>query len=158
MTSEPLHEATSALPAARRRRRNPLPYIAALLALAAVVGVLLWGSLQKSLEFFVTPSEYQAQQSTLAGRSLRLGGLVKAEKYDPATLQLHFTITDGNASYPVSYRGAVPDLFKENQGVVVRGHFENGTFLGQELLVKHSEEYHPPKTPGDVKKLLEDTK
>ena len=146
------------LPTARRRRRNPLPYLLALVALAAVVGALLYGSLQKSLEFFVTPSEYQAQQGTLAGRSLRLGGLVKGERYDPASLQLRFTITDGSASYPVMYKGAVPDLFKENQGVVVRGHFEGGTFLGQELLVKHSEEYHPPQTPGDVKRLLEDTK
>ncbi|ADV66802.1 cytochrome c maturation protein CcmE [Deinococcus maricopensis] len=155
MTQPPLPG--TPLPRARRRKRQPLPYALAFAGLIGVGAFLAYGSLNKSLEFFVTPVEYQQQQATLQNRTLRLGGLVKAAQYDRDTLNLSFTITDGTASYPVRYVGAVPDLFKENQGVVVRGHFQQGVFVGQELLVKHSEEYRTPKNQADVRRLLEET-
>ncbi|WP_291426290.1 cytochrome c maturation protein CcmE, partial [Deinococcus sp.] len=56
------------------------------------------------------------------------------------------------------YHGAVSDLFKENQGVVVRGHFQGETFYANDLVVKHSEEYQVPKTQDDLKKMLQDSK
>ena len=155
MTQPPLPG--TSLPSARRRKRSPLPYALAIAGLVGVGGFLAYGSLNKSLEFFVTPVEYQQQRATLQDRTLRLGGLVKDAKYDRDTLNLNFTLTDGTASYPVRYRGAVPDLFKQNQGVVVRGRFERGVFVGQELLVKHSEEYDTPKNQADVRRLLEGT-
>ncbi len=147
------------LPQARRRKRRPLPAIVGGALLVAILGVILFGNLSKSLEYFVTPTEYHAGQAQYVGKTIRLGGLVKNAHYDRQTLDLTFTVTDYGASYPVKYRGAVSDLFKENQGVVVRGAFNAaGTFQANELLVKHSEEYRVPKSQADIKSMLKDTK
>ena len=103
----------------------------------------------------MTPSEYQQQQSSYAGRTLRMGGLVKNVRYDRQSLKLSFDLTDGGATYPVSYQGAVSDLFKVNQGAVVRGTFDSqGVFEANELIVKHSEEYRVPKTQAELKDML----
>lgn len=139
---------------ARRRRRSPLPVILGVVALVALVAVIAFGNLGKSLEYFVTPTEYLQQRAELEGRPLRIGGLVKAVSYNPQTLDLNFQVTDGGATFPVQYRGAVSDLFKENQGVVVRGEFQGNTFHASELVVKHSEEYHVPQSQADLKNLL----
>lgn len=142
------------LPPARRRRRSPLPVVLGVLALAGLTAFIAFGNLNRSLEYFVTPTEYQQQQAELQDRPIRIGGLVRAVKYDPQSLDLNFTVTDGGASFPVQYTGAVSDLFKENQGVVVRGQFQGGTFQASELIVKHSEEYNVPKTQSELKDLL----
>lgn len=142
------------LPRARQRRRSPLPVILGVVALMTLVAVIAFGNLGKSLEYFVTPTEYMQQRAELEGRPLRIGGLVKAVRYNPQTLDLNFQVTDGGATFPVQYRGAVSDLFKENQGVVVRGEFQGSTFHASELVVKHSEEYRVPQSQADLKNLL----
>ena len=142
------------LPQAKRRKRSPVPVIAGGGLLAALLGVIVFGNLSKSLEYFVTPTEYKAQPAQYAERTIRLGGLVRNAKFDRGRLNLTFTVTDFGASYPVSYQGAVSDLFKENQGVVVRGQFHEGTFKASELIVKHSEEYNVPKSQSELKDLL----
>ena len=143
------------LPRARRRRRNPLPTVLGILALVGLAAYIGFSNLGKSLEYFVTPTEYLQQRPQLEGRPLRIGGLVRAVKYDPQTLDLKFNVTDGGATFPVQYRGAVSDLFKENQGVVVRGQFQGETFHASELVVKHSEEYNVPQTQAELKNLLQ---
>lgn len=151
----------STLPPARRRARGKAGYLVALLVLVGVVGAMLYGNLSKSLVYFVTPTEYASARAQYEGKTLRLGGLAQHETYDHQTQLLRFTITDGSASYPVRYEGAVPSLFKQGQGVVVEGQFQNGTFQARQLLVKHSEEYRAPganASPADLKKLLQDTK
>ncbi|WP_221090591.1 cytochrome c maturation protein CcmE [Deinococcus aquaedulcis] len=144
----------SPLPRARVRRRNPWPPVLGVAALAALVGAIAFGNLNQSLEYFVTPTEYQQQRAELQGRPIRIGGLVRNAKYDPQTLNLRFVVSDGGASFPVQYTGAVSDLFKENQGVVVRGQFQGETFHASELVVKHSEEYNVPKTQAELKDML----
>ncbi|WP_034383999.1 cytochrome c maturation protein CcmE [Deinococcus sp. YIM 77859] len=146
--------APSPLPRARRHRRSPLPAALGVLALVALTAFIAFGNLGRSLEYFVTPTEYLQQRAEFEGRPLRIGGLVKAVRYDPQTLELKFNVTDGGATFPVEYRGAVSDLFKENQGVVVRGEFQGNTFHATELVVKHSEEYHVPQTQAELKDLL----
>ncbi|MEF2278002.1 cytochrome c maturation protein CcmE [Deinococcus sp. YIM 134068] len=146
--------APSPLPQARRRKRSPLPTVLGVLALVGLTGFIAFGNLGRSLEYFVTPTEYVQQRAELEGRPLRMGGLVRAVRYDPQTLDLRFDVTDGGASFPVQYTGAVSDLFKENQGVVVRGEFQGNTFHASELVVKHSEEYNVPQTQAELKDLL----
>lgn len=143
---------------ARRRKRNPLPYAVALAVLVGGGGYMLFSSLGNNLVYFLTPMEYQAKASQFDNRTLRLGGLVQDAKYDAKSQELRFTITDGSASYPVYYEGAVTALFKNNNGVVVEGKMVNGTFEASNLLVKHSEEYSAPKSQADIKRLLQDTK
>ena len=154
-TSQP----ATLLPQPRRRKRSPLPAVLGGGLLLVLLGVIVFGNLSKSLEYFVTPTEYKAGAAQYSGRLIRLGGLVRNAHYDRKTLKLGFTVTDYGASYPVNYVGAVSDLFKENQGVVVRGIFDKaGVFQATELLVKHSEEYRVPTSQADIKSMLKDTK
>ncbi len=146
------------LPTAKRRKKNPLPTLLALAVLLGLSAFIVFGNLNKSLEYYDTPTEYSQRAVQPKGREMRLGGLVKGVKYDPQTLKLSFIITDGGASFPVKYTGAVSDLFKENQGVVVRGKFDSNTFMASELVVKHSEEYKAPKTQADLKDMLKKNK
>lgn len=122
-----------------------------------VAGVLISRALTNSLVYFILPSEYARDASSFEGRRIRLGGLVEpgSVAFDDAELHLTFLVTDGLATYPVEYDGAPPDLFQENGGVVIEGRFHDDVFHGDNLLVKHSENYHPPAEgePIDVDAL-----
>jgi cytochrome c-type biogenesis protein CcmE len=147
------------LPRARRRRKNPLPYVLGALILVGLLSYIIFGNLAQSIEYFVTPTEYRAQESTLQGRTVRIGGLVKEVSYDRQTLKLRFKVTDGGATFPVVYQGAVSDLFKVDQGVVVRGAFDTqNVFTANELIVKHSEEYRVPQSQSELKNMLRNAK
>ena len=149
----------SPLPQARKRKKNPLPYVLAGAALTGLLAYIVFGNLAQSIEYFVTPTEYQAQESAFQGRTVRIGGLVKAVSYDRQTLNLHFDVTDGGATFPVVYKGAVSDLFKVDQGVVVRGQFNaQNVFVANELIVKHSEEYRVPQSQSELKNMLKNAK
>lgn len=149
------------LPQARRRKKNPAGYIVALVVLLGAVAYVVFGNAGNSLVYFVTPAEYTMKASQYTGKTLRMGGLVTEPDYNPQTLELKFTMldSDGVTKIPVQYKGALPDLFKANQGVVVEGQMQNGTFYGTTLLVKHSEEYRAPHSGDgtDYKKLIEGT-
>jgi cytochrome c-type biogenesis protein CcmE len=68
-------------------------------------------------------------------------------------LQVRFEVTDGNKDIPVSYRGIVPDLFREGQGVVAEGRIEpGGTFMADTVLAKHDENYMPREVVETLKK------
>lgn len=118
-------------------------------AVLGVAGFMIVKALNSSLVYFVLPNEYAKDPSSFANRRIRLGGMVEpgTVKFDDKDLQLTFLVTDSIKEYQVDYHGAPPDLFKENQGVVVEGTFQDGVFKGDNLLVKHSENYRPP-APG----------
>lgn len=121
-------------------------------------GFMVSSALQTSLVYFVLPSEYARDVNSFENRNLRLGGLVKvgSVNFDSDNLQLHFVITDDIQDYAVTYDGAPPDLFMENGGVVIEGKFDqHGTFVGNNLLVKHSNDYQAPPDgqPIDIEAL-----
>lgn len=133
-------------------------YIVAGVALLGIAGALMYQALNSSLVYFVIPSEYAADPGEYTDRRLRLGGVVEqgSVAYDDQNLQLAFLITDSIKSYEVQHVGAPPELFKDNTGVVVEGHFEDGVFKSDELLIKHSEEYRPQAGEAiDVEQLKE---
>ncbi len=139
-------------------------YLIGFLIILAAIGYLAWGGLGKSLVYYVLPSEYADNPAKYAGKRVRLGGLVKqgSVHFNPKTLELKFVVTDGVVDIPVEHTGTPPELFKDNQGVVVEGHFEGNVFKGDNLLIKHSESYQAPRegeyTPDEVRKLLEEAK
>lgn len=137
--------------------RKKIVYAVLGLAVLSVAGFMIVKALDNSLVYFVLPNEYAKDPQGFADRRIRLGGLVEpgTVAFNEKTLQLHFVITDSIKSYPVEYKGAPPDLFKADQGVVVEGRFDKGTFVGDQLLVKHSSNYHPPQPgqPIDVNML-----
>jgi cytochrome c-type biogenesis protein CcmE len=117
--------------------------------IALALGYLIWAGVTQSAVYFVTPSELSA--APVSGKAYRLGGLVERGtlKWDPATLDLSFSITDGKTRVPVRHKGTAPDLFAEGRGAVVEGQWTaDGYFKATQILAKHSEEY---KAPHDTK-------
>jgi len=138
-------------------------HLLGLLVVLGALGYMVFGGLGRNLVYFLTPSEYLENQARYQNRPVRLGGLVEpgSVHYDKDTLTLRFVLTDGVARVNVVHRGTPPALFKEGQGVVVEGRFQEGVFQGNNLLVKHSENYQPLRagyTPEDVRKLIQEAK
>jgi len=130
----------------------------ALLALAAVIGaaVLALSALKEQASFFYAPSDVKRDGLPL-GRAVRLGGLVApgSIKHLPDGISIRFVVTDagGTASVPVTFSGIVPDLFRENSGVVAEGQFQpDGSFIATNLLAKHDANYKPPQLAGAMHK------
>jgi cytochrome c-type biogenesis protein CcmE len=113
--------------------------------IAAALAYMIYAGVTQSAVYFVTPSEIQA--APVSGKAYRLGGLVTrgSVKWEPRTLDLTFTLTDGKATVPVRHKGTAPDLFGEGRGAVVEGHWRpEGYFQASLILAKHSEEYKAP--------------
>ena len=113
--------------------------------IAAALAYMIYAGVTQSAVYFVTPSEIQA--APVSGKSYRLGGLVTrgSVKWEPRTLDLSFTLTDGKATVPVRHKGTAPDLFGEGRGAVVEGSWSpEGYFRATLILAKHSEEYKAP--------------
>jgi cytochrome c-type biogenesis protein CcmE len=113
------------------------------------LGFMIWAGVTQSAVYFVTPSELTA--APVAGKAYRLGGLVTpgSLKWEPRTLDLTFTMSDGRTTVPVRHKGAAPDLFGEGRGAVVEGQWTaDGYFKASLIMAKHSEEY---KAPHDTK-------
>jgi cytochrome c-type biogenesis protein CcmE len=113
--------------------------------IAAALGYMIYAGVTQSAVYFVTPSEIQA--APVSGKAYRLGGLVArgSVNWEPRTLDLAFTLTDGKASVPVRHKGTAPDLFGEGRGAVVEGRWSpEGFFKATLILAKHSEEYKAP--------------
>ena len=125
--------------------------IAGAIVIVAVFAWLLFGSLEKNVVFFLTPQELLAKGTDGVGVPVRLGGQVKpgSVKWNAQTLDLRFIVTDGAKEIPVHSTGAPPQMFRDGMGVVVEGRFGSaGVFDATGLMVKHSNEYRPPK-PGE---------
>ena len=134
-------------------------YIALAAGILVFAGTLIYRALSSSLVYFILPSEYAQQPQEYQDRRIRLGGIVEdgSVSFDQERLQLTFHVTDSVQAYPVRHGGAPPELFQENTGVVVEGHFEDGVFMSDNLLVKHSEVYQAPEPgePVDIEALKE---
>ena len=106
--------------------------------------------LQDNILFFYTPSEI-FQKNLKQNEKVRLGGLVEENSVIRNDIKINFTITDLKKNIEVSYEGILPDLFREGQGVIVKGYLKNNIFEASEVLAKHDENYMPP----EIKKKLE---
>lgn len=111
-------------------------------------GYLLYGGIGENLVYFLTPNELLAKGTRAYDTPVRLGGAVVANsvKWDAKALDLRFRLTDGIKEVEVHSKGAPPQMFRDGMGVVVEGKYaRNGVFESTNLMVKHSNEYHPPK-------------
>jgi cytochrome c-type biogenesis protein CcmE len=132
-----------------RRRLTLLAVIAPVLALAA--GLTLWG-LGDSVSYFYTPAQADAARP-LAGRSVQLGGLVvDGSVVRHSDGRVEFSIRDNVAVDRIHYRGDLPDLFREGQGIVATGAFRSdGVFEARQVLAKHDETYMPKQVADSLK-------
>ncbi len=135
---------------ARRRKRLALA-VGALLALGGATALVLT-AFQDSLVFFSSPSELAAKPPA-PDRRVRIGGLVEAGSLEKNGQDVRFRITDTARSVIVTYRGLLPDLFREGQGVVAQGTLAaDGSFRANEVLAKHDATYMPPEVADALKK------
>jgi cytochrome c-type biogenesis protein CcmE len=120
--------------------------------LGLAAGLVLY-SLSDTIVFFHNPSEV-VEKGIKPGTRFRLGGLVKQGSLAKGADQtVTFEVTDTVKSVPVRYRGLLPDLFREGQGVVAEGVLEpTGEFRADSVLAKHDENYMPREVADALKK------
>ena len=124
--------------------------VVGVLSLLGVATALVLSAFRENLVFFYSPSQVAAGEVP-ARHGFRLGGLVEggSVRRSGDGLDVHFTVTDRVQRVPVVYRGALPDLFREGQGVVAQGRLEGEgaarRFVAAEVLAKHDENYMPPE-------------
>lgn len=134
------------------KRRRLTIVVLGLLLLGGAVALVL-SAFQENLVFFFSPTEL-AEKHVDAGRRIRIGGMVEkgsVETFENG-LRTDFVVTDFKHSLKVTYRGALPDLFREGQGVVAEGTYDGKEFTASEVLAKHDEKYMPPEVADALKK------
>jgi cytochrome c-type biogenesis protein CcmE len=112
-----------------------------------IAATLILRAANSNIVFFFSPSEVHAGEAP-KNNVFRLGGLVEKGSLSRENdgLTVHFLVTDNMETVPVRYVGILPDLFREEQGVVAQGNLnENGVFVASEVLAKHDETYMPPE-------------
>jgi len=119
--------------------------------------IFVISNFRDQIVFFYSPSELKSLDdlSKIVNKQIRVGGLVvekSVTKIDALTTK--FVITDLKDELKITYSGLVPDLFRENQGVVAKGRLDRNKnqFIAEELLVKHDEKYMPPEVAKSLKK------
>ena len=134
----------------------------AVLAIVGAVSYILWGGLEQNLVYFVTPTELLAKGRTAIGNPVRLGGVVSEGSIHQENNVLDFSIKDDKNSVPVTTAKTPPQMFQEGFGVVVEGSLQaDGRFNAERLMVKHGNEYRPPKEgemPQEIYKSLQKEK
>lgn len=125
------------------------------LAVLGVASALVLNAFKDNLVFFFSPSQVATHEAPL-NRNFRLGGLVEkgSVKRSSDSLAVHFIVTDGAKTIPVTYKGLLPDMFREGKGVVAQGRLDkDGVFRADQVLAKHDENY----TPREVAETLKTT-
>ena len=134
------------------RKRRRLYLLLGAMAGLGIAAALVLTAFRDNLVFFYAPTEVAAKHVPDA-RRFRLGGLVEEHSVhrldDGVTTE--FRVTDLRSDLPVIYRGVLPDLFREGQGVVAEGMLKDGVFQASEVLAKHDEKYMPPEVAKALK-------
>jgi len=135
------------------RKQRRMTIIGGSLAVLALAAALVLNALRDSIVFFSTPTMV-AEKHVQAGKRFRLGGLVQPGSLERGdNLAVSFTVADGAATMPVTYKGILPDLFREGQGVVTEGALDaSGVFRADTVLAKHDETYMPKDVADALKK------
>ena len=123
-----------------------------ILSAAVMLGLAIWlvtSALRDNIVLFFTPSELTAEHQS--AKRLRIGGLVAPDSVQISGLTAQFSITDEQEIVSVSYEGALPDLFREGQGIIAEGRFDGDQFIADTVLAKHDENYMPREIAESLK-------
>ena len=132
-------------------KRRRLWLLLGSLATLGVAATLVLTALNDNLVFFYSPTQV-AEKGIGPDRRFRLGGLVEQGSVQKEGQVVRFTVTDTNKTVKVTYRGILPDLFREGQGVIAEGSIgPDGVFTAREILAKHDENYMPPEVAKALK-------
>ena len=139
------------------RKRRRFFILGGFLLTFAIAAALVLMAFEENIVFFYSPTELSRkleQQLITPNRRLRIGGLVEegsvGREDDGVTIT--FRVTDTAEVVPVRFRGLLPDLFREGQGIVAEGSMgSDGTFIATEVLAKHDETYMPKEVAEALK-------
>ncbi|MGB4191904.1 MAG: cytochrome c maturation protein CcmE [Rickettsiales bacterium] len=111
---------------------------------------LILDNFNQNITFFYTPA--QLDQKNITNKIIRVGGLVKSNSIAKLNngLTTEFIITDAREDLIIRYTGILPNLFRENQGIVAKGKLVNNIFIAEELLAKHDENYMPKEITNGI--------
>ncbi len=125
----------------KKQRRIQVILVA---AIALFVSTALIGyAMRDGINFFRSPTQV-VEEPPAPNETFRIGGLVEEGSILLGSDdQITFNVTDGNAVVQVAYKGLLPDLFSEGEGMVGTGRYVNGVFEASEILAKHDETYMP---------------
>ena len=133
-------------------KHRRLTMLAASAIALAVAAFLVLRALDTSLVFFFSPTML-VEQKPAPAKNISIGGLVETGSVKKIEGGAEFVIGDGRHQVAVRYRGVLPDLFREGQGVVCEGNLgADGVFTAREVLAKHDENYMPPEVADALKK------
>ncbi|MEE8123332.1 MAG: cytochrome c maturation protein CcmE [Alphaproteobacteria bacterium] len=136
-----------------RKKRRLYFLLSGMVALGGAAALVL-NAFEENIVFFFTPTDL-IEKDIAKDRRMRIGGLVEENSVLRAAdgIAVTFRVTDLTHAVPVLYRGILPDLFREGQGVVAEGTFgADGTFQADAVLAKHDENYMPPEVAEALKK------
>ena len=137
-----------------RARTKRFLFIIGGVAIVAAAVLLVLFALKNNVSLYFTPTQVFNKEAP-QGRNFRIGGLVEVGSLNREKdgLTSHFIITDMQKSMPVTYKGILPDLFKEGKGVVAQGKLQaDNVFYAEEVLAKHDENYMPPEAKDALDK------
>ena len=137
-----------------KRKHKRLSFVALGIIILAIAASLILFAFKDNIVFFLSPTEItnKLQKNEInPDQRLRIGGLVKKGSVTKGALN-RFKVTDLNKSIIVEFKGLLPDLFREGQGIVAEGKYSNGVFTASEVLAKHDETYMPPEVAEALKK------
>ena len=110
---------------------------------------LTLSALEENIVYFYTPSELD--RSEIGSSPIRIGGLVKKDSIYITGLTARFVIEDATSEQTVIYTGALPDIFRDGQGIIAEGKFDNKFFKASVVMAKHDEKYMPREVADKLK-------
>ncbi len=137
------------------RKQRRMYFVLAGLATLGVAAAMVLTAFEDSIVYFHSPTDIATKADLRKDRRLRLGGLVKQGSWQKASdgLTHNFFVTVTAHDIRVAYKGIMPDLFREGQGVVMVGRLQpDGSFRADEVLAKHDENYMPKEVADSLKK------
>jgi cytochrome c-type biogenesis protein CcmE len=135
-----------------KRKHKRLTFVVIALCLLGAAAGLMLMAFEDNIVFFYSPTDL-VQKKPDSSQRLRLGGLVSEDSVEkPGDGITTFKVTDTANTVSVRFKGILPDLFREGQGVVTEGRMIAGVFQADSVLAKHDENYMPPEVAEAIKK------
>ncbi len=136
-----------------RPRRQRMVVVGLVVAGVGVAVFFALQAFQENLLYYYSPTQIAAGEAP-SDRTIRVGGLVVSGSLqrEEGSLNVRFIVTDLENDVPIYHSGILPDLFREGQGIIARGQFDqNGEFVADEVLAKHDENYMPPEVADSLR-------
>jgi len=128
----------------RKNRLNKIYLLGFFLIATISIVYFVLKALDKNIDLYLTPTDV-IESNYEMNNQFKLGGMVKEGSVKKTDLEVEFIVTDFNEEILISYQGILPNLFKENSGVVASGSLDGNFFKAKEILAKHDENYMPVK-------------